>query len=211
MNMTRKASRALLIVAALITGLTLSACSGAHMIAEEFGRAMAGTGGTYRTYDKTGHVMDEVNGTTIRVTRDDRFDEVNSDGSTSPGSMIQVQVGQNFINHVGSTAVLFEKGLLVVTPAEKGFDVNSNASGTPWLDKFMEGNRNLWSGSAKTVLVRTQDDVPVAIFAGKNVEFVGSDIPKSTVLRVTQADGSVKYALVYRANLTIYDTALLGN
>lgn len=209
MNITRKAKATVLAAFALVVAFTLSACSGAHMIAEEFARAMEGTGGTYRTYDKTGHVMDEVNGTTLRITRDERFDEVNSDGSTSPGSMIQVQVGQNFINHVGSTAVLFENGLTVVTPADKGFDVNSNAEGTPWLDKFMEGNRNLWKGSAKTVLVRTQDDVPVAIFAGKNVEFVGSNIPKSTVLRITQDDGTVKYALVYRANLTIYDTVLI--
>lgn len=197
-------------IVSLLTLTLVSGCAGANKIAEEFDRAMNGTGGTYRTYDKNGHVMDDIVGESIRITRDERFDEVNSDGSTTPGSMIQVQVGKNFVNHVGSTAVLFERGLEVVTPAEKGFESkNSETDTTPWLNKFMEFNRDNWKGSAKTVLVRSQDDVPVAIFAGQNVEFVGSNIPKSTVLRVTQSDGSVKYALVYRANLSIYDTDLL--
>ena len=59
--------------------------------------------------------------------------------------------------------------------------------------------------------MRTQDDVPVAVFSGAKVAMFKADVPNATALRVTGTDGVARYALVYRSNLSIYDTSLLDD
>lgn len=130
--------------------------------------------------------------------------------STKEGSVILVQVGSHEIRHVGSTATLIQEGIDVVVPAQTGIKVASDEHAVPFLQKLIATHENLWKGSAKTVLVRTQDDIPVAVFAAGEVELFNPEVPKSTALRVTGKDGKARYALVYRANLTTYDTALLA-
>ena len=70
---------------------------------------------------------------------------------------------------------------------------------------FLEYNRNLWAGKAKTIMVRSQDGTPVAVYVGNEVEILATDVPKSTWFRV---DG--KYLFVYRADYTVYDNELLA-
>lgn len=63
------------------TGITLAiaplvaGCASFSMSAEEFNRAINGVKSTYRTYDKAGNVMDDVTGESVRITRDETFDE----------------------------------------------------------------------------------------------------------------------------------------
>lgn len=130
--------------------------------------------------------------------------------TTDKGSVILVQVGSNEIQHVGSTATLIEEGIDVLVPAQQGLTIESTEQAVPFLEKILAGHENLWQGSAKTVLVRTQDDIPVAVFSGAEVELFRPDIPNATAIRVVDSHGEARYALVYRANLTIYDTALVA-
>lgn len=203
-------SRRLLATIALAVAacVTLSGCAGLSWTADELNRAFQGSDATFRTYDKTGNVMDNISGPSIRVTRDSTFDETTSD-STKKGSVVMVQVGKSEIRHVGSTATLIQEGIDVVVPAQQGIVVESTEEATPFLEKIIAQHQNLWKGSAKTVLVRTQDDVPVAVFSGAEVELFKPDVPNATAIRVTGTDGKTRMALVYRSNLTIYDTALL--
>lgn len=196
------------VIAAVVT-VALSGCAALSMTGAELGRAFHGTEATFRTYDKTGLVMDDVTGTSIRVTRDETFDSFNGE-STDKGSVILVQVGKQEIRHVGSTATLIEDGIEVIVPATQGMAVDSDEQAVPLLEKLYAQFSNVMKGSAKTVLVRTQDDTPVAVFTGKNVELFQPDIPNATALRVTGEDGQARYALVYRSNLTVYDTALIA-
>ncbi|MDP9903156.1 DUF5052 family protein [Arthrobacter bambusae] len=189
--------------------LALSGCASVSMSAEELGRAFEGSKAAFRTYDKAGDVMDDVTGTSIRVTRDSTFDDFNGD-STTKGSVVLVQVGQKLIRHVGSTATLVEDGIKVIVPARQGQAIKSTENAAPFIQKILAGQENVWKGSAKTVLVRTQDDVPVAVFSGNEVELFKPDIPNATAIRVVGTDGKARYALIYRANLTIYDTALIA-
>jgi hypothetical protein len=207
---TTPRARAVSAVAALVGALLLlSGCASFSMTGEELGRAFDGSKATFRTYDKTGNVMDDVTGTSIRVTRDETFDERNGE-STDKGSVILVQVGTQEIRHVGSTATLIEDGIDVIVPAQQGEKVESTEDATPFIQKLLAGHENVWKGSAKTVLVRTQDDIPVAVFSGDEVELFKPDIPSATAIRVVGTDGEARYALVYRANLTIYDTGLIS-
>lgn len=202
--LTRFAAVAASIIAA---AAVLTGCASFSMFGEEISRSFKGAVATYQTYDKVGNVMDSISGVSVRVTRDTTFDEFSGE-STKKGSMILVQVGKNEIRHVGSTATLIQDGIDVVVPAQTGIEMESSDTATPFMEKIFAQNANMWKGSAKTVLVRTQDDIPVAVFSGKNVELFKSDIPNSTALRVTGVDGEVRYALVYRANLSVYDTEL---
>lgn len=209
--MIRKTTRHTLAGVAVILAATLalSGCASASMSVEEFARAFHGTEATFRTYDKSGNVMDNVVGTSVRVSRDTNFDT--SDGeSTKKGSVVLVQVGKNEIRHVGSTATLIQNGIDVVVPAQQGISIESSENAVPFLEKIIANHENMWKGSAKTVLVRTQDDIPVAIFSGVEVELFTPDVPNSTAIRVTGTDGVARYAWVYRSNLTIYDTALIA-
>lgn len=207
--MTTTRSRGLVAISvALVASLVLSGCAAFSMTAEELARAFNGTEATFRTYDKQGNVMDDVTGTSLRVTRDETFDEAMGE-STKKGSVILVQVGSSEIRHVGSTATLIQDGIEVIVPAQQGAEIESTENATPFLEKIIATHDNLWQGSAKTVLVRTQDDIPVAVFSGAAVELFQPDVPNATALRVTGTDGVVRYALIYRANLTVYDTGLL--
>lgn len=75
----------------------------------------------------------------------------------------------------------------------------------PWLNDIRERFQNLWKGKAKTIMIRSQNGTPLAVYAGDAVEIFATDMPKTTVFRV---DG--QYLLVYRADYTAYDSDLLG-
>ncbi|MEU6263701.1 DUF5052 family protein [Saccharopolyspora shandongensis] len=158
-----------LVVAVFGALLVLSGCASLSMTAEELDRALEGSEATFCTYDKTGNVMDDVSDTSIRVTRDETFDEFNGE-STDKGSVVLVQVGKQEIRHVGSTATLIEDGIEVIIPAQQGQAIESTEDAVPFIQKIIAGHENAWRGSAKAVLVRTQDDVPVAVFSGDEVE-----------------------------------------
>lgn len=116
-----------------------------------------------------------------------------------------ISLGDSHISHVGSTLVLAEDGIIDVTESigtEVSFE--NSESGVPWLNNLIEYNRNLWQGKGKTLMVRSQDGTPVAVFVGDEVEVFATDVPKSTWFRI---DG--KYLLVYRADYTMYDNDLL--
>jgi hypothetical protein len=116
-----------------------------------------------------------------------------------------ISLGESHIYHVGSTMIFNQDGIVDVAknlPANVKF--SNTDKGTPWLNDIIEKHRNLWQGKSKTIMVRSQNGTPLAVFAGNTVETFATDIPKSTAFRV---DG--KYLLIYRADYTVYDNDLL--
>jgi hypothetical protein len=110
------------------------------------------------------------------------------------------------MQHVGSTLLMIEDGVINVSdqlPATVTIENNQRA--IPFLNNIRQQFQNLWQGRARTVIVRSQNGSPIAIFAGNQVEYFATDVPKSTLLRI---DG--KYLLIYRSDYTIYDNALLN-
>ena len=114
--------------------------------------------------------------------------------------MLLVSLGDNVISHVGSSACLVQDGITKVADAAT-LDIENTDPGTPVLNTFFEYHRNLWQGRAKTIMIRSQDGWPIAVYAGDNVEIFATDVPKSTWFRV---DGN--YLWCYRVET---DTALL--
>jgi len=194
------------VLATVLTVFILAGCAGLSAFGEEINRAFNGVSATMTTYNEDGELIDKVHGTSFRITRDTRFDTSNSDGtSKNDSSVLMISLGDNHISHVGSTLVLAQDGLTAVADAEASVEFSNNEPGTPWLNNLFEYHRNLWQGKGKTILIRSQNGTPIAVYAGSEVEILATDVPKSTWFRV---DG--KYLFVYRADYTVYDNDLLS-
>lgn len=190
----------------LITLGVLGGCAGLLHFGEQINKAWNGVPAEMSTYDQDGNKIDEIKGESFNFSRDSRFDTTNSEGTSNrDSSVLLISIGKNHISHVGSTMILAEKGLEDVTDkVDKRLALNNLEAGTPFINTFIEKNRNLWSGKSKTLMIRSQDGLPIAVYSGNKVEIFATDIPKSTWFRV---DG--KMLLVYRADYTVYDTDLL--
>lgn len=152
-------------------------------------------------------MIDRIEGTSFGFSRDTTFDTRDSDGvSKNDSSVVQVSLGSSHIHHVGSTMIFAESGIVNITEGLPETVRFSNTDpGVPWLNNIRHGFQNLWKGKSKTIMIRSQNGTPLAVYAGNAVEIFSSDIPKTTVFRV---DG--KLLLVYRADYTVYDSDLLG-
>lgn len=195
------------LVAGILTLALLSGCAAFAQFGDDVNRAFNGMEATMVTYNQDGQKMDEVKGKSFNVSRDERFDGQNSDGtSKEDSSVLLVSLGDDHISHVGSTMILAQEGLEDNFVEGNGYqDIENADPGTPWLNTFVEKNQNLWKGKSKTLMIRSQDGDPIAIYAGNEVEVFKTDVPSSTMFRI---DG--KNLFVYRADYTMFDTALLG-
>jgi hypothetical protein len=196
-----------IVAVVVVVGLLLSACSGVAAFGDSLNRKLRGVSATMTTYNQSGKQLDRVHGKSFNVSRDKRFDTSNSDGtSKNDSSVLMISLGSSHISHVGSSMIIAEDGIADITPQMQASTVSfeNTKPGTPWLNNFIEYNRNLWAGKGKTILVRSQDGSPIAIYAGSQVEILSTDVPKSTWFRV---DG--KFLFVYRSDYTVYDNDLL--
>jgi hypothetical protein len=200
-------TRGLVLVAVgVVTALALGGCAWFDSEVDTFLSLMRGRSATIVTYNVFGNKIDSIHGTAINISRDTTFDSVNSDGTTNKdSSVLRISVGNAHVQHVGSTLLLIEDGVINVgDQLPKTVSVESTERATPFLNDLRQRFQNLWQGRSRTVIVRSQNGSPIAIFAGNQVEYFATDVPKSTLLRI---DG--KYLLVYRSDYTIYDNALL--
>jgi hypothetical protein len=195
--------------------LTLLISTGCGMIGAELSKleqAWVGVGGTMTTYTQQGALVDEVHGESWRITRDERFDtESTSSGdggtiSNKDSEVLMISLANGHISHVGSTLVLAEDGITAVAGGTTNIRFTNLQPGTPWLNDLIERYRNLWQGKSKTIMIRSQDGTPIAVYAANQVEVFATDVPKSTWFRL---DGQYEL-VVYRADMTWYDNHLIG-
>lgn len=200
MSTTRTAK----LVLAAIVAIALSSCSFLGNAASELEEALKGRAFSINTFATNGSVIDSITGTSVRIVRDTTFDSKASDGSSNAdSSVIMVSIGNSHVRHVGSTMIAAENGLTTVASPGQ-IKIDNQQAGTPWLNDLIERNRNLWAGKGKTILIRSQLDEPLAVYAGDKVEIFATAVPKTTRFVV---DGKV--LVVYRANYTVYDNDLL--
>lgn len=197
-----------LVAFAIAAVLGLTSCSATAMSFEDLARDWKGIPATMTTYDQAGEAIDSVKGESFQFSLDERFKEISvgSDGKiiSAPGSVLMLSVGNSHISHVGSSLLLAENGVTAVAGADTKVDIKNTEAGTPWLNNFLEYNQNLWKGKGKTLMIRSQDGRPIAVYAASQVEIQGTAVPKSTMFRL---DG--KRLLAYRVDYTIYDNDLL--
>lgn len=190
----------------MVVAVLLSGCAFIDAWGESFNREWRGVTAVMTTWNEEGLLIDRIEGHSFQVSRDTRFDTNSSDGtSNKDSSVLLISLGDNHVSHVGSSMILEERGLNnILTETNTRVDISDTEPGIPWLNDFIEVNRNMWQGKAKTLMIRSQDGTPIAVYSGNEVEIFSTDVPKSTWFRV---DG--KMLLVYRVDYTIVDTDLL--
>lgn len=196
----------LAIVAIVVSGFILTGCAALGAFGESLNRSWNGVSASLRTYNEQGQIIDEVHGTSLHVERNSDFDTTNSDGTSANDSrVLSISLGSHNMSHVGSSLVVTQDGLVdIMDETNARVEFQNAEPGAPWLNHLVEKHKNLWKGSSKTVMIRSQDGSPIAVYAGSEVEIYATDVPSSTWFRI---DG--KYLFVYRADITTYDTALL--
>ena len=134
------------LIAGALTLALLSGCAAFGNFGDEVTRAFKGMEATITTYNQDGQQMDTVKGKSFNVSRDDRFDSTDSDGtSNSDSKVLLVSLGDSHISHVGSTMILAQEGLQDNYLEGEGYQDLENADpGTPWLNNFIEKNRNFF-------------------------------------------------------------------
>lgn len=162
--------------------------------------AMKGREAFIQTYDEESNIIDKIEGTSIDVSRETKFDTEKSDSS-----VLNVTVGGNEMVHVGSSLIMYEKGLEnQFETFAKTVDVKNFDRSTPFLNKMVNSWDNITTGRSKVVLIRSQSGKPLATFAGDEVSHFATGVDKSTGIMI---DG--KYLFIYRCDYSIYDTELL--
>lgn len=208
-NTTPRRRPIVTVIAGFIAGvvlLTASSCAAGAKLFEDLNGALKGRSGVMMTFNEESQMIDRIEGTSFNFNRDTTFDTRDSEGaSKNDSSVVQVSLGGSHIHHVGSTMIFAESGIVNITEGLPETVRFSNTDpGAPWLNNIRHSFQNLWEGKAKTIMIRSQNGTPLAVYAGDTVEIFSSDIPKATVFRV---DG--RLLLVYRADYTAYDSDLL--
>ncbi|NVY95924.1 DUF5052 family protein [Lactobacillus sp. DCY120] len=194
----------------LILVLGLSLLLGGCALVADFGSNLrqqwAGLPLTLATYDDQAQKIDQVRGTSLAITRDRQFDEINSDGKQNKQSKVmKITVGSHLMRHVGSSLIAYQDGLTNVLDQhpQKVQAINKKRN-VPFVNRFVHAVKDDFSGSSYVILIRSQTGQPIATFAGNRVRVSKTDVPSSTNLLI---DG--KRLFVYRCDYTIYEKAML--
>lgn len=189
----------------IISVVVLSGCNWFNSALKDFEQALKGLNVVIQTYDEDSYVIDRIEGKSVSIASDEKFELKDSEGKViDKSSVISMTVGGKEILHVGSSLILREDGLEDVIGSQiKNINLYNDDPSVPFINRFVNDFKNLTTGKSKIILVRSQTGKPLATFIGDNVSHFATDIDKSTGLLV---DG--KYLFIYRCDYTIYDLAL---
>ncbi len=181
--------------------VVLVGCQDLQIWFKGFEQTFKGLEMVMQTYDENSEIIDRIEGRSISIKRDKRFDSENSSSQ-----VLQITVGGNEVTHVGSSLVLYETGLDNVFESYlQTVDIENLDRSIPFINRMVFDFKNSFTGKEKVILIRSQNGTPLATFAGDRVSLYATEVPQSTGLLV---DG--KYLFIYRCDYTIYDLALLS-
>lgn len=190
-----------------LTVIVLTGCQRVSDFFKTTQEQYLGLSGTIRTFDENSQVIDKIEGKSISIESDERFDMTDEMGNVSKeSSVLDISVGRDQVIHVGSTLIFTEKGLTdYMDKYASSLEIESENRSIPFVNRFFNQIKNDWLGESKLILIRSQNGTPLATFLGNKVTTSAPDgIPNTTYLLV---DG--KRLIIYRADFTIYDTSLL--
>ena len=187
---------------ALCMAISLCGCGAAVMerIIGELKGELVGNDYQVFEYDNFGNQVLQVSGNKIAMSA-----EVDSAGE--PTSYIDITVDGYDWMHVGSTLVLAQNGVDMITDFQIPETIETDRDGSLGLiaaDRFVNSYKNLF-GKSQVVLVSSQTGTPIGLFQGDNCNVsIPSNLPKTTLVSI---DGKLVY--VHRANVDIMPTAMI--
>ncbi|GIN94924.1 lipoprotein [Siminovitchia terrae] len=196
-----------LIITAILGLLFLSGC---NFFSNEVGKmkeALKGREVVIQTYDEDSNIIDRIQGKSVSIGADKKFDLTDSEGKTvEKSSVIGFTVGGESVVHVGSSLIMYETGLEnVFEEYSKKVDIENIDRSVPFVNRLVNDMKNITTGKSKVILIRSQSGKPLATFVGDKVSYFATDIDKSTGILI---DG--QYLFIYRCDYTIYDASLLN-
>ncbi|MFT8363241.1 MAG: DUF5052 family protein [Sporolactobacillus sp.] len=204
--MNRQIRRGVIGLAAALLVFSLSGCQIFNFFTTQVESSLNGLDVTMQTYDADGQPIDTIHGLSGSIKRDKQFDQTNDKGETTKeSSVLDITIGGHQIVHVGSTLIMYQKGLTNVMDRlpTKVLVTNQDRS-HPFINRIVNRYHNYFDGKSKVILIRSQLGKPIATFSGNHVSYFSTEVPNSTGLII---DG--KYLFIYRCDFTMYDTALL--
>ncbi|SFF99705.1 DUF5052 family protein [Sporolactobacillus nakayamae] len=198
----------ILLISALfvLSVVVLSGCQVLDFFTTQIEGSLKGLNVTMQTYDADGQPIDTIKGVSGSIKRDNKFDRTNEKGETTKeSSVLNITIGGKQVVHVGSTLIMYEKGLQdVMNKLPQKMLVENQERSVPFVNRMVNSYHNYFDGRSKVILIRSQLGKPIATFAGNHVSYFSTEVPNSTGLII---DG--KYLFIYRCDFTMYDTQLL--
>ncbi|MCQ2009033.1 MAG: DUF5052 family protein [Sporolactobacillus sp.] len=204
--MTKKIKIGLIAALLALSIVVLSGCQVLDFFTTQVEGSLRGLNVTMQTYDADGQPIDTIKGISGSITRDNKFDRTNDKGETTKeSSVLNITIGGKQVVHVGSTLIMYEKGLQdVMNKLPQKVLVENQERSVPFVNRIVNNYHNYFDGHSKVILIRSQLGKPIATFAGNHVSYFATEVPNSTGLII---DG--KYLFIYRCDFTMYDTELL--
>lgn len=200
---------------ALSIGLPMTAmagCESAEFAIDDAKAQWEGRQATVQTFDNnTGQTTAKITGDAVYPFRNEKFDTLTKDGDTNKGSVISVSVGNNVVDIVGSSTMICDADITMIPREDIDVAASSTDAAIPWLNVLKRRVSDLFTGQDRLVVIKTQNDVPVAAFTADSVSMVSGneEIPNSTWFKV-QDNSKSMYCLVYRVNYMVIDSAILN-
>lgn len=194
----------IMILLVIATALLASCTTLGHTV-NGLEAAIKGRDQNIRTYDEAGQVIDQIEGKSISIGADKKFEIRDSEGKVvEKSAVVALTIGGKPMVHVGSTMIIRDKELPdVFSEFSKKVDIKNFDRSVPIVNKMINDMKNYTTGNSMLILVRSQSGVPIAAFVGNKVGYFATKIDKSTGLIV---DG--KSLFIYRADYTMYDLSL---
>lgn len=194
-------------LAGLLTAtVLLSGCQQIDNWTLDVQEATKGLTGTVQSYDEESNIIDQLHGESVAFSANHTFVKTSENGTQS-GGVLDVTIGGHQMIHVGSTLLFYEDGLSnIFDEYARTVDIENLDRATPIVNSMVNTLQNKFTGQDAVILIRSQSGKPLATFAGNDVVVSAMDVDKMTKIMV---DGKRIY--IYRADYSIYETALLVN
>lgn len=203
MNLLKRFYQAGLLLTVLFS---LTACADLENVFKDFEENWSGITMEVQTYDENSQLIDRMVGKDMAITRNREFDSYDSEGySNGDSQVLSISIGDNVVDHVGSSLIAKEQGLYdVFEDYRKTVEFTNRESSIPVINYMVNNFKEQFVGKSRVLLIRSQNGTPLATYAGNEISMHKSDVPKTTEFLI---DG--KKLVVYRCDYTIYDTELL--
>jgi len=184
----------------------LASCTSGQYMYNSFEEAIKGRDQVINTYDENSQVIDHIEGKSISLGADSKFEIRDSEGKiVQKSAVVSLTIGGKSMVHVGSSMIIRDKELPdVFNEFAKKVNIKNFDRSTPIINRMVNEMKNYTVGQSVLILVRSQSGIPLAAFTGNKVGYFATNIDKSTGLIV---DG--KSLFIYRADYDMYDIALL--
>lgn len=209
-------SKTLMRISGAILGIILpmtamAGCESGEFAVDDAIAQWQGREATLYTYDNnSGQTTAKVSGKAIYPFRNETFDTVDAEGQTEKGAWVSVSVGDNVVDLVGSSALICDEGVRMIPREDIDIAATSTDAAVPWLNILKRRVSDIFTGQSRVVVIKTQNDVPVAAFTADSVSTIsGNEEIKNTTWFKIQDNSESSYCWVYRVNAMVIDTAIL--